>query len=125
MKTPLVPCVRSRIGRLRLAVLALSIPTSPAGAQDKAFERAKAILRATPILDTHNDLPWVIREKATPPRDVESFDLSKRAPFDTDIPRLREGMVGAQFWSVWVPSGLPPLDAMRTQLEQIDLARRM
>jgi membrane dipeptidase len=92
---------------------------------DAALRRAKAILRTTPVLDTHNDLPWVIREKGTPPRDVEAFDISKRARFDTDIPRLREGMVGAQFWSVYVPSAMSPLDGMRAQLEQIDLARRM
>ena len=125
MKTLLALRVLYRVGTFTLGVLALSVGTSPARAQDQALERAKAILRATPILDTHNDLPWVIREKATPPRDVEAFDLSKRTPFDTDIPRLREGMVGAQFWSVFVPSGLSPLDAMRTQLEQIDIARRM
>ena len=103
----------------------LAVPTVEAQPDDAALRRAKAILRASPIIDTHNDLPWVIREKGTPPRDVESYDIAKRARFDTDLPRLREGMVGAQFWSVYVPSGLSPLDAMRAQLEQIDIARRI
>ena len=103
----------------------LAIPTVDAQSDDAAMRRAKAILRTSPIIDTHNDLPWVIREKGTPPRDVESYDIAKRARFDTDLPRLREGMVGAQFWSVYVPSGLTPLDAMRAQLEQIDIARRL
>jgi membrane dipeptidase len=103
----------------------LAIPTVDAQPDDAAMRRAKAILRTTRIIDTHNDLPWVIREKGTPPRDVESYDIAKRARFDTDLPRLREGMVGAQFWSVYVPSGLSPLDAMRAQLEQIDIARRL
>ena len=103
----------------------LAVASAGAQADDAAMRRAKAILRTTPIVDTHNDLPWVIREKGTPPRDVESYDISRRARFDTDIPRLREGMVGTQFWSVYVPSGLSPLDAMRAQLEQIDIARRL
>jgi membrane dipeptidase len=89
------------------------------------LRRAKALLRTSPVIDTHNDLPWVIREKGNPPRDVERYDIAKRARFDTDLPRLREGMVGAQFWSVYVPSGLSPLEAMRAQLEQIDIARRL
>ena len=113
--------------RARAIFVLTALAAASAGAQsgDAALRRVKAILRTTPIVDTHNDLPWVIREKGTPPRDVESYDISKRARFDTDIPRLREGMVGTQFWSVYVPSGLSPLDAMRAQLEQIDIARRL
>jgi membrane dipeptidase len=108
-------------------LLGVLVAASNAGAQtqDAALRHARAILRTTPIIDTHNDLPWVIREKGTPPGDVEAYDISRRARFDTDIPRLREGMIGAQFWSVYVPSGLSPLDAIRTQLEQIDIARRL
>lgn len=87
------------------------------------MQRAMAVLRASPIVDTHNDLPLVIREKAN--GDVKQYDLSVIRDLDTDIPRLREGMVGTQFWSVWVPSALSPKDAMRQQLEQIDLTRRM
>ncbi|MFV1987377.1 MAG: dipeptidase [Gemmatimonadota bacterium] len=96
-------------------------PAAPAEQGPEA--RARAILRATPLVDTHNDLPWVIREKAA--GDVEGFDISVAAPYDTDIPRLRAGGVGTQFWSVYVPSPLEPLDAMRAQLEQIDVARRI
>lgn len=103
----------------------LALAGAAAQSEDAALRRAKAILRTTPIVDTHNDLPWVIREKGAPPRAVEAYDIAKRARFDTDIPRLREGMVGTQFWSVYVPSGLSPLDAMRAQLEQIDIARRL
>ncbi len=115
------------IRRITIAALGTALSTASAAAQsdDAALRRAKAILRTTPIIDTHNDLPWVIREKGTPPRDVGAYDISKRARFDTDIPRLREGMIGAQFWSVYVPSALPPLDALRAQLEQIDIARRL
>ncbi|MDH3734543.1 MAG: dipeptidase, partial [Gemmatimonadota bacterium] len=53
------------------------------------------------------------------------FDISARAAYDTDLPRLRAGGVGTQFWSVYVPSPFEPLDAVRAQLEQIDIARRI
>ncbi len=90
---------------------------------EEALERAQQILAIAPIVDGHNDLPWVIREKFD--GDVEGYDISRRAEFDTDIPRLREGQVGSQFWSVYVPSSLTPLEAAQAQLEQIDIARRM
>ena len=122
MKTTL-PSLRRVLG------LALSVGLfgGSAGAQteDSALRHAKEVLRASPLIDTHNDLPWVIREKGTPPRDVDAYNLATAARFDTDIPRLRAGMIGAQFWSVYVPSDLSPLDMMRDQLEQIDIARRM
>ncbi len=103
---------------LLLMVACSSTPPSP-----DPLDRAKALLAQSAILDTHNDLPWVIREKLG--RDVEGYDISVRAKFDTDLPRLREGKVGAQFWSVYVPSSLSPFEAMRAQLEQIDIARRI
>lgn len=90
---------------------------------EEALQRAQQVVAAAPIVDGHNDLPWVIREKFA--GDVEGYDISRRAEFDTDIPRLREGQVGTQFWSVYVPSSLTPLEAAQAQLEQIDIARRM
>lgn len=90
---------------------------------DEAMQRALSVLRDSPVVDGHNDLPWVIREKGN--SDPQQFDLSVRRDLDTDIPRLRQGMVGTQFWSVWVPSALSPIDAMRQQLEQVDLTLRM
>jgi membrane dipeptidase len=90
---------------------------------DAALERAMRILQSAPVVDGHNDLPWVIREKFG--GDVEGYDISVRAQYDTDLPRLREGVVGTQFWSVYVPSSLSPLEAMTAQLEQIDIAQRI
>jgi membrane dipeptidase len=92
--------------------------------EDAALERARRVLRAHPVIDGHNDLPWAIRESVDAPRDVEAYDLRSRAKGNTDFERLREGGVGGQFWSVYVPAGLPTGSA-RTQLEQIDIARRM
>lgn len=86
-------------------------------------EQARAILKTAPIIDGHNDLPMVIRDELG--GDVEGHDISVPASHDTDIPRLRAGGVGTQFWSVYVPSSLPPLQAVRQQLEQIDIALRL
>jgi membrane dipeptidase len=96
--------------------------TIPLLAEDAALVRARALLERVPLVDGHNDLPWTLRE--TFGGDLSRVDLRKRgATVDTDIPRLREGRVSGQFWSVYIPSGLP--NPARAQLEQIELARRM
>ena len=87
------------------------------------LEQARAILEQAPLVDGHNDLPMLIRDELG--GDVEGHDISVAASHDTDIPRLRAGGVGAQFWSVYVPSSVTPLQAVRQQLEQIDIALRM
>jgi len=90
---------------------------------DAYLEQARAILKKAPLVDGHNDLPMVIRDEYG--GNVEGHDISIAAAHDTDIPRLRAGGVGAQFWSVYVPSTLEPLQAIRQQLEQFDIALRM
>ncbi|MFT5359032.1 MAG: membrane dipeptidase [Polyangiales bacterium] len=99
-------------------------PTLAASEEDAALRHARELLGSTILVDGHNDLPWVIREWKDAPRDVEKYDLRKTAPHETDLARLREGRVGAQFWSVYVPGELGSGFA-RVQLEQIDIARRM
>jgi membrane dipeptidase len=108
------------------AVLLLSLLAVPAAAQsDPSLERARAILRATPLIDGHNDLPWAIRRFKKAPFDVDAYDLSQRTPGQTDIARLRKGMVGAQFWSVYIPGEIADSGFARVQLEEIDIVRRM
>ena len=113
-----------KTGTLLLACAALTLWQS-ANSQDDdaALERATSILQSAPIVDGHNDLPWVIREKFG--GDVEGYDISVRAQYDTDLPRMRDGLVGTQFWSVYVPSSMSPVEAMTAQLEQIDIALRI
>lgn len=85
---------------------------------------AKAALERAPIFDGHNDLPWVIRQDSAARGDVIAYDLSvvhERA--DTDIPRLREGFVGAQFWAAFQPTSAP--HPARTALEMIDTILRI
>jgi membrane dipeptidase len=127
---------------LRLLVVATAplLAATAAHAQaatDSNMARALRVLRANPVMDGHNDLPWRIREDTTHPMDVDAYDLRKRAPGMTDLPRLKAGHVGAQFWSIYTPG--EPTDAAyrpkgsvasvpgyaRVQLEQFDIAKRV
>lgn len=89
--------------------------------------KAVRVLATTPLIDGHNDLPWAIRQSETAPRDVDApeHDLRARTPFHTDIPRLRQGRVGGQFWSVYIPYEAVEEGAAKVQLEQIDIARQI
>src|SRR5262245_9400585 len=103
-------------------IATLSGSAAPLAAEDAALTKARALLDRVGLVDGHNDLPWTLREAFA--SDLSRVDLRKRgATVDTDIPRLREGRLSGQFWSVFIPSGLS--NPARTQLEQIDLARRM
>jgi membrane dipeptidase len=82
------------------------------------------VLQAVPLVDGHNDLPWYIRELKGAPRDAVAYDLRKATSGNTDIPRLRKGMVGGQFWSVYVPGEIKDSGFARVQLEQIDIAKQ-
>jgi membrane dipeptidase len=92
---------------------------------DQALEHARRILRESPLVDGHNDLPWAIREDSVSPRDVDAYDLRRRTRGHTDLERLARGQVGAQFWSVYVPGEHCDSGYARIQLEQIDIARRV
>ncbi len=85
-------------------------------------ERARQVHASGMLFDGHNDLPWRLRTEGD--FALTKFDLSQRLDSgQTDIPRLREGGVKAQFWSVYIPSEHP--NPARTVTEQIDLVRRM
>ncbi len=86
--------------------------------------RARRLLSRVPLLDGHNDLPWALREAGC--AGLDTTDLSEPVSFtQTDLPRLAAGGVGAQFWSVYVPTALAGETAVATTLEQIDLVLRM
>jgi membrane dipeptidase len=97
----------------------------PAGdIQDEFLTRAKALHRLVPLVDGHNDLPW--RYRSTVQNDLRRLDIARRlSSGHTDIPRLREGGVGAQFWSVYVPVSLQGAEAVKATMEQIDVVYRM
>ena len=108
-----------------LALLAAPAAAAPDAATARRIER---ILAATPLIDGHNDLPWALR-KGFDPRtgfpDIAAGTDRRTPPLDTDIARLRAGHVGAQFWSVWIPSATTGADAVKTTLEQIDIVHEM
>lgn len=86
--------------------------------------RIAALLRDHPVLDGHNDLPWEARERVG--YDWERLDLAAGGlPTHTDLPRLRDGGVGAQFWSVFVPAELQGDAAVAATLEQVDAVHEM
>ena len=97
----------------------------PLAAQDTHAEKVRRVLNATPLIDGHNDLPWAIRQSGDAPHDVVAYDLRRRTAGHTDLDRLRSGMVGAQFWSVYVPYDAVEEGAARVQLEQIDIAHQV
>lgn len=90
---------------------------------DPYLERARRVLAETPLIDGHNDLPWVIRQRAD--SDVAAYDLRQTTPGHTDIPRLRQGMVGAQYWAAYVPCDYVDEGGARVMLEQVDIIRQM
>jgi membrane dipeptidase len=86
---------------------------------------ARKIHESAIVVDGHNDLPWELRKKAD--SSFRAIDLSRLQPkFHTDIPRLRKGGVGVQFWSAWVPVDTTKKNvAVKTTMEQIDIIHRM
>jgi membrane dipeptidase len=116
----------------RILCLMLCFPLA-AWAADDYQHRIDQVLLRTPLIDGHNDLPWEIRERYK--GDVAAINLAAdtshlpvgpdSAAFMTDIPRLRAGHVGAQFWSVWIPVSTQGFEAVQMTLEQIDLVKRM
>lgn len=92
--------------------------------EDQALKHARKLLQTFPLIDGHNDLPWILRENEKAPGDAAIYDLRQKGKGDTDLVRLKEGLLGGQFWSVWIPANLKEGFA-KIQLEQIDLVKRM
>ena len=119
---------RTRFFGLVAVAVVVAAGVSPAPRADEPeklppiSERARQVHAAGMLFDGHNDLPWRLRTEAD--FGLTKFDLSRRLTSgQTDIPRLREGGVKAQFWSVYIPSEHP--NPARTVIEQIDLVHRM
>lgn len=88
-------------------------------------DKARVLHGRSLVIDGHNDMPWEIRKQGS--SDFSKLDISRPQPtLQTDIPRLRAGGIGAQFWSVWVPVDLGYKgEALATTLEQIELVKQM
>ncbi|MFE8956041.1 dipeptidase [Streptomyces althioticus] len=88
-----------------------------------SLDDARALLAEFPVVDGHNDLPWALREQVSYDLDARDIAGDQSAHLHTDIPRLRTGGVGAQFWSVYVRADAP--DPVPATLEQIDCVRQL
>src|SRR3954453_15398902 len=112
-----------------LLVAALMLLASPAAAQSiepKVQARIDRILKATPLIDGHNDLAEQLRENyALDVEGLASGTDQRPHPLMTDMARLHQGRMGAQFWSVYIPSEVTGDTAIRDTLEQIDIVKRM
>ncbi len=121
-------------GLLMAALAAFADPpmntTTPASQDVSAsarLTRIRELLRETPLIDGHNDLPWYFRKHQLP---VAAVDLTRDGsrladPLLTDLPRLKAGCLGAQFWSVYVPTKPAGAPAVQAVLEQIDVVRQL
>lgn len=118
--------------RMMVAMAALALTAMPAAAKTPE-QTAEAALRAAPVWDGHNDVPEQLRERR---RDmIADFDFrdtrgtadpaKDRIAMHTDLARLRQGHVGAQFWSVWVSTKLSDQQAVQAVIEQIDVTKRL
>jgi len=114
-------------------VLLILFQTSCAGAQmtadseEERRQQAIEILERVPLFDGHNDAPYQYRNRVGYKfGELDFYDTTQlENPMHTDIPRLKEGRVGAQWWSVYVPAGIPEDEAVKRTMEQIDFVYRM
>ncbi|EER24951.1 Microsomal dipeptidase precursor, putative [Coccidioides posadasii C735 delta SOWgp] len=121
-----------------VAVLASPASATPASAAaaaaprtDDYLKRAERILKFTPLIDGHNDLPNFIRKTTKNQIYEGKIPFEDELPGHTDLKRLRKGRVGGQFWSVYTPCPDPPVPidnptwSVRDTLEQIDVTKRL
>lgn len=112
-----------------LAATAITLLTAAAPTRGTDVDtRVARVLKTSPVIDGHNDLPWEIREKYDFWRKPLNLDADTSALPDrlqTDLPRMRRGGMGGQFWSVWIPAALKGEEAIRVTLEEIDIVHRM
>lgn len=116
-------------GLSALLVIACAMSTTARAADDPppvvVTDQARALHARSLVIDGHNDMPWELRKQGS--SDFSKLDIAQpQQSLQTDIPRLRAGGVGAQFWSVWVPVDLGYRgEALATTLEQIELVKGM
>src|SRR5689334_24078162 len=124
---PAWPCKASGLILLLLANTALAGESTPSNMESTIQAEVHNLLREVPLIDGHNDLPWQFRKRGG---DLNAIDLrinnrGAKPPVATDIPRLRAGGIGGQFWSVYVPAELPGPEAVKAVFEQIDVVHQL
>lgn len=116
-----------------LAGVAIAVSLQSAAFAQSPEEVAQAALEASPVIDGHNDVPIQLRSRFG--NVINDFDFADTtdtgeshpsgAIMHTDLARLREGKVGAQYWSVYVPASLEEPQAVQITIEQIDVTKRL
>mgnify|MGYP003576590389 CR=1 FL=1 len=124
-----------KTSHLLAGIAAFALIATPAAAQKSPEAIAEAALKRAPVFDGHNDVPWALRDHVgNVINDFDFQDTTDTAKPDasppeiamhTDLNRLRKGRVGAQFWSVYVPSNSNEPQAIQQTLEQIDVTKRL
>ena len=124
--------MRTRTGAVLGAVAALAVsygspPVTDAQEDRASREHVLRLLRETPLIDGHNDVPWQYRTRVSNRLgEIDFRDTTVlEPPMHTDLRRLRQGGVGAQFWSVYIPTSYTGAGAARVVFEQVDLAMRL
>ncbi|KAG7271494.1 hypothetical protein CRUP_005115 [Coryphaenoides rupestris] len=101
----------------------MAVVVTQISAQNDSMSRALKLMSETPLIDGHNDLPWQLRKLYD--NQLSKVDLNTLNSTHTNIPKIKEGRLGAQFWSAYVPCETQYKDAVRQTLEQIDVVHRM
>ena len=123
----LLKSYKTIVSALLLALLLGSATLNAQNDRSAYLEQAIEILESVPLFDGHNDVPWQYRNRVDYKfSELDFYDTSHLSrPMHTDIPRLREGRVGAQWWSVYVSANIPENEAVKQTMEQIDFVHRM
>ncbi|XP_041454046.1 dipeptidase 1-like [Lytechinus variegatus] len=114
------------VGVLAAIIVAIAVPVSLNNKSKRSPELARQYMRETPLIDGHNDLPYQFKKGIN--NQLQTVNLNERPPWDpthTDIPRLRDGLVGAQFWAAYTSCDSQYNDAVMHILDQIDVIKRM
>jgi membrane dipeptidase len=112
---------------LLAAAMIMSTPATAQSIDPKVQARIDRILKATPLIDGHNDLPGALGDYYDSKVDglASGTDQRQPNPLMTDMARLHQGRVGAQFWSVYIDFNLRGDEAIRRTIEQIDIVKRL
>src|ERR1051325_8352493 len=112
---------------LFLIMIVSMAKAAPHTTDEQRLAEVRKILKEVPLIDGHNDVPWQYRKRSN---DFSAINLREdtrklKNPMVTDIPRLREGGIGGQFRSVYIPATLNGPEAVKAVLEQIDVVHHM
>ncbi len=120
--------IRAMTGLAAFALTIIFLSNSAQAQTNAVTARIDRILREVPLIDGHNDLPYQYEERAKDHLaqiDIRKDQSKLTPPLHTDIGRLRQGRIGGQFWSVYIPTTLKGADAVRAVIEQIDVVHRL